>query len=345
MKTPKITVLMSVFNGAPFVAQAMDGILSQTFDDFEFLIIEDASTDKTADILADYAEKDDRILVLYNKTNLGLTRSLNRGLKQARGIYIARQDADDISHKERLQRQVQLLDQQSEVGLVGSACLLINASNENQGVAKTPCSHEEIFWNSLFLNPLFHGSVLFRKEMDGRKIFYDEEIPFSQDYALWVQLLNKSRAKNLPEPLISLRKHQNRTSVTRIDRQRELSLQISIQHIENFMPGTGLNLKEMKRLRFCFQFISQEFYATDLDYYALLLKLFQKFEQNKDFQKSVLNSIRKSVVYHILDAVPANKWPEAWRHGLFRKVVRYRPFVMVPYVLDRLKRRWGVRKS
>jgi len=118
MDRPKISVIMSVYNGEKYLREAIESILNQTFRDFEFIIINDGSTDKTSEILSSY--NDPRIVIINNKRNIGLTKSLNKGLKMVKGEYIARQDADDVSLPERLERMVNFLDMNRDVGLLGS---------------------------------------------------------------------------------------------------------------------------------------------------------------------------------------------------------------------------------
>src|SRR5688572_4742991 len=129
---------MSVYNGEAYLAQAMDSILGQSFSSFEFIVIDDASTDDTARILADYAGRDSRICLLSNQRNMGLAWSLNRGLKQADGRYIARMDADDISLPPRLEKQFSFMEEHSGVGVTGTAVEIIDASGQVIGQRTYP---------------------------------------------------------------------------------------------------------------------------------------------------------------------------------------------------------------
>ena len=146
--TPQITVLMPVYNGEKYLRQAVDSILNQTFKDFEFLIINDGSTDKTLAILQEYKNK--RVKIINNKKNIGLTKSLNKGLKLAKGKYIARMDADDISLSNRLRKQIDFLDKHNKIGVLGTQMKIINNSNKIVGEYKTPLCHSLIVWNFLF---------------------------------------------------------------------------------------------------------------------------------------------------------------------------------------------------
>jgi len=163
---PSVSVIMSVYNGERYLREAIDSILTQTYTDFEFVIINDASTDASSGILAKYATHDSRIILLQNDTNLGLTKSLNIGLRLARGRYIARQDADDISLPHRFERQVRYLDEHPETMLLGAQCLLIDA----QGMpiadrSHFPTTEMTIRWYLLADNAIAHPTVLFRRSL------------------------------------------------------------------------------------------------------------------------------------------------------------------------------------
>ena len=163
IKMPKVTVLMSVYNGEKHLREAIDSILNQTFGDFEFLIINDGSTDRTADILQSY--QDSRIKIIHNEKNIGLTKSLNKGLKLAKGEYLARMDADDISYPNRLEVQYEYMEKNPNVGIVGSWNDVIDDIGNTIGFWKCNYSSEEIYYILNFRNCLTHCSVLFKKEL------------------------------------------------------------------------------------------------------------------------------------------------------------------------------------
>ncbi len=143
MDHPKVTVLLPVYNGARFLRQAIDSVLSQTWKDFELLVVNDGSTDGTAAILESYS--DPRIRILSNVQNIGLTLSLNKGLQSARGEYIARIDADDIALPIRLEKQVSYLDQHPEVGLVATGVKVIDERGHVTGSYQAPFEHRSYF--------------------------------------------------------------------------------------------------------------------------------------------------------------------------------------------------------
>ena len=130
-QAPKITVLMSVYNGERYLRESVDSILNQTYTDFEFIIIDDGSTDSTQSIIEEYSAKDKRIITMQNNQRIHLTKSLNLGLKKARGVYIARQDADDISLPERLQTQITYMENNEDIGILGTSVELIDVKSKN----------------------------------------------------------------------------------------------------------------------------------------------------------------------------------------------------------------------
>lgn len=163
---------MAVHNGEPYLREAVESVLNQRLagpvgrvrrPDIEFIIIDDASTDATPAILAEYAAADARLLVLRNETNVGLTRSLNRALQHATGRYIARQDADDISLPHRLAAQLDYLENHPEIGLLGAAYTEIDLTGSPGAVHRPPPTDTGICWRMLFHNPFCHSSVMFRR--------------------------------------------------------------------------------------------------------------------------------------------------------------------------------------
>jgi glycosyltransferase involved in cell wall biosynthesis len=214
ISSPRVTVLMGVFNGQEFLAEAIDSILSQTFEDYEFLIIDDGSTDNSRKMILSY--KDDRIRLIENENNIGLTRSLNKGLSISQGELIARQDADDISDLKRLELQIDFLDKHPEIVLVGTQAQFIDEnSNKVYSNWKVPESDLAIKWQSMFNSPFLHSSVMFRRDPIWQDLRgYNEQFAKSQDYELWSRLIYEYKTSNLSELLISFRAHANSVSRT-----------------------------------------------------------------------------------------------------------------------------------
>lgn len=205
MENPKITVLMPVFNGEKYINQAVDSILNQTSKDFEFLIINDGSSDNTAEILRNY--NDHRIRIIHNEKNIGLTRSLNKGIKLSQGEYIARMDADDISLPTRLERQVKFLQENMKIALLGTFSHLIDDKGRIIGGLYKPTDYHIIKKDLKHINSFVHGSVMIRKEPLLTIGKYDVFFKRAQDYDLWLRLSQEHPVVNLPEYLYKHRIH------------------------------------------------------------------------------------------------------------------------------------------
>jgi glycosyltransferase involved in cell wall biosynthesis len=194
---------MSVYNGEKYLREAIESILAQTFIDFNFLIINDGSTDGTKEILENY--NDSRIKLINNKKNIGLTKSLNKGLKLARGEYIARQDADDISMPERLEKEVSFLDHNKNTALVGTYYYMINEKGKTLNTIKPLKKSEEIKIGLLKGNQFGHGSVMFRAECVKEVGYYREELGPVEDYDLWLRISDRYNIATIPEQLYKWR--------------------------------------------------------------------------------------------------------------------------------------------
>ena len=209
----KVSVIMSVYNGEKYLKIAIESILNQTFENFEFIIINDGSTDKTEDILQAY--DDLRIKIINNGKNIGLTKSLNKGLKLAKGEYIARMDADDISMPGRLERELEFLDKNPVVGLVGTYYLMINRKGNVLHTMKRLTESMELKEKLLRSNQFCHGSVMFRAECIKNLGSYREELGPVEDYDLWLRISENYELANIFEFLYKWRLDINSISVTK----------------------------------------------------------------------------------------------------------------------------------
>ncbi|MCY9667095.1 glycosyltransferase [Paenibacillus alginolyticus] len=203
----RVTVLMPVYNVSLYIDESISSILQQTFQDFEFLIIDDGSTDGTLEKIQKY--HDSRIKLIVHSTNMGLVESLNQGISLSTGDYIARMDGDDVSLPRRLERQVAFMDLNQHIGVCGGQAQFMG---KNQ-ITRAPLSHEEIRCFQLFHCTFAHPSVIFRKSIiDTYGVRY---FPYkhAEDYDIWNRLADFTQLTNLPEVLIILRQHSNQVSV------------------------------------------------------------------------------------------------------------------------------------
>jgi hypothetical protein len=221
--TPKVTVLLAVHDGEPFVDEAVRSVLDQTFTDFELLVVDDASTDDTVAIVEGLG--DERVRILRNEHNLGQVPSLNRGLGEARGEYVARLDADDACLPTRLERQVEILDAEPRVGLVGTWMDAVDDRGRLLGrLQKTLDDYVDFVYHTLIMRVyVSHPSAMYRREPVLRLGCYDEATGPAEDKDLWRKLvLERFEARIVPEPLVRYRLHDLQLSQVRADYQRQV---------------------------------------------------------------------------------------------------------------------------
>ena len=190
---------MSVYNAENDLRESVESILGQTFADFEFIIVNDGSTDTTKEIIEKYANKDPRIIVI-NQENTGLTKALNNGLEIARGQYIARQDADDISYPERFEKQIKLMESENSVVLVGGNCddLYPDGYTGEWGTYSSDSLQKIVYLKT----PFAHSTVLMRSDVCRELKGYDESFKTSQDMELWMRFAKKGMLAMIEEPII-----------------------------------------------------------------------------------------------------------------------------------------------
>jgi glycosyltransferase involved in cell wall biosynthesis len=201
VKQPLVSVLMTVYNGQEFLNMAMDSIFLQTYKNFEFVIVDDGSTDHSSSIIKAY--DDPRIKYLYQR-NSGQAAALNKGIEKARGKYIARMDADDISYPERLQRQVEFLENNDSVAMVGSSYDYIDEDSGIFAQAYHLDINRDIKMEFLVRNPFGHGTVIIRRQVLIDVGGYDAAQAI-EDYELWWRVAQKHEVANIPEQLYGYR--------------------------------------------------------------------------------------------------------------------------------------------
>ena len=196
---------MAVRNGGALLDRSIASISRQTFVDWEMVIVDDASTDGSEKLAAQWAARDTRIRVLARSSNKGQTASLNEGLTHCRGTWVARQDADDLSRPRRLEMQMAFVRDKPETALLGTQGVLVDEKDSCVGLLDVPTDVLDIAWCAPFLNPFLHTSVLFRREVVQASGGYDESYRIAQDYELWTRLGASHLTANLPARLVSYR--------------------------------------------------------------------------------------------------------------------------------------------
>ncbi len=216
--SPLVSVIMPAYNTEKYVGQAIESILNETYKKYEFIIVDDASTDSTPTILRDFKRKDKRIIILRNKNNLGVTKSLNRALKKARGKYIARMDADDWAYPDRLRLQVDQMEKHPKVTVSGSYIEVCDKNLKVKYTRKYHLSDENIRKHIFRYSPFAHPVTIWRGDVI-KKERYDERLKISQDYELYFRVGKRGKFMNLDKPLLKLRIHGTSISATKSDFQ------------------------------------------------------------------------------------------------------------------------------
>ena len=237
----EVSVVMSVYNGEKYLKETIESILKQTFTNFEFIIINDGSSDRSANIVGSY---DDSRIVFIQQENSGLAAALNRGIKIAKGKYIARMDADDRSHPERLFKQIEFMNEHPNCVLLGTQAIVMKEDGEELFKTTLPTSDKTIKSYLPLRNPFYHGSVMFRKTVFQEAGGYDEEvIHFIEDIILWNKLSTLGKMNNLEGAYYYYRLVPDSLS----NRPRRVDKELS-KIVRHFAENNSLSFKEKKRL-------------------------------------------------------------------------------------------------
>lgn len=216
---------MPVYNAERYIAEAVESILAQTYTDFEFLIIDDGSTDGSLEILKRYEAQDKRIK-LKSRTNTGYVVALNEMLAEAKGEFIARMDADDISMPQRFKKQLLYLNNHPECDVLGTAAIWIDPDGKLLHEHYPPTEHVEIDNHNLVKleASIYHPSVLMRKSVFDLIGYYDENLSGAEDLDIWLKIAEKSQLANLREPLLRYRFHMQKVGIANKDKQNNAAL-------------------------------------------------------------------------------------------------------------------------
>lgn len=291
---PKVTVLMPVYNGEKYIREAIESILNQSFANFEFLIIDDGSTDNSVKIIETH--KDSRIRLVRNPENLQLVATLNKGISLAKSEYIARMDCDDISLPERLAKQVVFLDDNPEVGVLGTGFETIGKEGNVISSTQLPAHHNILQWLMYFISPIAHPTVMMRKTIILNANSYTSETirgreRFSgEDYDLWGRLRNVTKLSNMQNILLKLRKHEKNVTQTYFSEHLINSAKISRLIISE-------DLGEEIPIEISLLLMNRDFKTTDdiIKINELIYKLYNNYVKAQSLSRDERRFIRKDV--------------------------------------------------
>ncbi len=206
---PLVTVLMPLYNGEKYIEETMKSILFQSYKNFELLIIDDGSTDNSINKIKMFSDK--RINFIKNNNNIGQTKTLNKGIRLAKGKYIARIDQDDVNHKERLDLQVKYLEENPEIALIGTSINFIDHKGEHLINRESIKGHTQIINYFCVDNQIPHSSAIFRRNIAIQLNGYSENYKICQDFEFWIRLAKHFKIDNLKETLVSIRIHDSQS--------------------------------------------------------------------------------------------------------------------------------------
>ncbi|MGZ4982689.1 MAG: glycosyltransferase family 2 protein [Chthoniobacterales bacterium] len=243
---PAVSFLVTVFNGEDFLSLGLDSISRQSFSDFELIVVDDGSTDSTP--LQLEANSDPRLRVIRNQRNLGIPASRNIAIDAAKGRYCAFLSHDDIALPERLARQVEFLENNKAIGLIGSAVEMIDAEGKNRGVAQMPENSTAIRWMGLLECPMRQSTLMGRTEIV-RQHKYDARFPSYSDWDFVMRVARVSEVRNLPEVLVQYRRHSTNASSIHRARLDEAGADIALREILRELPDFPITREQVLQLR------------------------------------------------------------------------------------------------
>ena len=308
-----ISVIMSVYNDEKYLDASINSILEQTYKNFEFIILNDGSTDRSSEIIFKYQKKDSRIKYI-NGNRLGLTKKLNLGIKESNYNFIARHDSDDISRKDRLEKQINFFKLNPEYTLCGSYAEIINDKGSVLRKIKTVSSDKNIKKKLNYSNIFIHSSVMINKN-NFKNLYYDIRFQVSQDYELWSRIAKNNKCYIIPDFLVKNRRHISNISNKLTLKQEKNSVLIgflykfnlelpqikiedsakSFEQIVNYFSSKNINYKNdilIRKYVYLYKIVSFSsiLRINFLQYYKIILFYFHK--PSMLFKRFVNNILR-----------------------------------------------------
>ena len=232
---PKISVIMSVYNGEDYLTEAIDSVINQSFTEWELIVINDCSTDSTSEILGKYAAQDERIKVYTNEVNLRLPSSLNKAMSYAKGKYIARMDADDICLPERLEKQYNYMEENSDVALSSCRFMTIKNGVISSGGCGGKSDANSVKALLLVTNPILHPGIIAKAEII-KELKYDKNFTCTEDMELWTRFVMAGyKVEILSEYLMIYRLHDKQITQTTLEKQRKEIVAIQKAYYKKFL--------------------------------------------------------------------------------------------------------------
>ena len=304
---PKISVVMAVYNEQHSLPQAIDSILNQTYQDFEFIIVDDCSSDDSSVIIRSYKEKDERIITIRNESNLGLAESLNIGISHANGEWIARMDGDDISLPARFETQIAYLETHPDIDVLSTALVDITPDNQPFGQRSNPEDHNYLAWRTMWASPAYHGTIMMRRSKFLESGGYKSGL-ILEDVELWSRMIQTARFASIPDVLYKYRRtHAEFNNI--LEKRTEATLEICRNFVSMILEKP-VSMDEYMLLRNSTSIST----STSLAYETIeitiimLLDLFSAFTRKNIFTTdSDLTTIQEDLAQRITNLTLQNK--------------------------------------
>lgn len=297
MNSPLVSVVMPVYNGQDFLREAIDSILNQSYSNFEFIILNDGSKDESDDIIKSYS--DSRINYHLHQ-NVGLGATLNIGLTLCKGKYIARQDQDDVSYVDRFKKQVDYLEQNSNVFLLGTRAKIIGEDIVEMRFHNHAIHPSDLKFDLMFDNPFVHSSVMFRKAAIDKVGYYQSDRKLYEDFNLWSRFAEHGDVANLKEVLVDYRHHEKGISTNSLNYNEYALYDQGLSNIEKLIENKTTAISDIEAL---FHWKKEKYQASSIKQLDNVLDLIEN----------------KLVQYYPNDA---NRI--AMRKKQYQKIIRYR---------------------
>jgi len=292
---PLVSVVMPAYNAGRFVGEAIESVLNQTFSDFELIIINDGSTDETLEVVESYARMDDRVIVI-TRENKGLVYSRNEGIQRAKGKYIAKMDADDISLPNRFERQIKFMELE-KLDICGASIQIFNESNQSSKPCSYPLKDQDIKFSLMFVVPFAQPVVMMKKRIFD-SLRYSSSFPCAEDYKLWTDIAKSGFIMgNIDEVLLKYRVHDEQTTNFYNKEMAGLGMKIAAEYRDAILSDDIANLfsrydySSAKELRYIYKVLQQKAKEEDVSNEVLARMGMHILSRNKNI------SIRLYFVY------------------------------------------------
>ncbi|AFM03612.1 glycosyl transferase [Bernardetia litoralis DSM 6794] len=293
---PKVSVMMPAYNVEKYIGEAIESILNQTFQDYELIIIDDGSVDATYQIMQEYAQKSNKIRVFQNEKNEGLVFTRNRLLELANGEYLAALDSDDISLLDRLEKQVNFLDKNPDIDLLGGGLEFFRENSDEKNYLLFLTDPEQIACKLLFHNMFTQTAIIFRNKVKNLK--YDNH-PLAEDYDLWVRISWQGKVTNLRDILALCRLHPESISARRDDDMKKNDRLIHIKQLRRLgITPTEKELDIHRKIAHQIDTMTEEQFEQAINWIQKLLKA------NQENQKYPLLAFEKELHSRLLSFFP-----------------------------------------